>query len=65
MTTTTRPESNGKARRSLADQIDRLASILDGLDHALSGAVRDAVERGVRQAVQSVMAEALANRELH
>ena len=65
MTTTTRPESNGKARRSLADQIDRLDGILDGLDDALSGAVRDAVERGVRQAVQSVMAEVLTNKQLH
>jgi hypothetical protein len=65
MTTTTRTESNGKARRSLADQIERLDSILDGLDDALSGAVRDAVERGVRQAVQTVMAEVLTNPHLH
>jgi hypothetical protein len=61
MTTSTRPESNGKARKSLADQIDRLDGILDGLDSALSGAVRDAVE----QAVQSVMTELLTNRQLH
>jgi hypothetical protein len=65
MTTTTRPESNGKMRKNLADQIDRLDGILDGLDDALSGAVRDAVERGVRQAVQSVMAEFLTNKQLH
>src|SRR5947209_5832748 len=50
-TTTTRTEPNGKVRKSLADQIDRLDGILDGLDAALSGAVQDAVEQAVRQAV--------------
>jgi hypothetical protein len=36
MTTTT---MNGQVRRTLASQLDRLDSILDGLSDALNGAV--------------------------
>jgi hypothetical protein len=69
MTTTT----NGPVRRTLANQLDRLDLILDGLADALNGAVADAVqgavERAVKSAVgqavketlQAVIAEALAN----
>jgi hypothetical protein len=65
MTTTNGASTARASRKSLADQIDRLAGILDGLDAALSGAVQDAVEQGVRQAVQSVMTEFLTNEHLH
>jgi hypothetical protein len=61
MTTTTTMASNGKLRKSLADQIDRLDGILDGLADALNGAVasavKDAVGQAVREAVQSLAAE--------
>ena len=62
-TTTTNP--NGRTRKSLAEQIDRLDAILDGLSEALQGAVAAAVQeaagRAVKEAVQAVLAEALTN----
>src|SRR5262249_24373284 len=73
MTTTT---MNGSVRKTLASQVDRLDSILDGLSDALHGAVASAVEgavdRAVRQAVgaavretlQAVMAEVVSNPDL-
>lgn len=35
--------ANGKTRKTLADQLDRLDRILDGLAEALNEAVADAV----------------------
>jgi hypothetical protein len=65
-TTTTNPD--GRARKSLAEQIDRLDAILDGLSEALQGAVADAVKDAVGQAVQeavrAVLSELLTNRDL-
>jgi hypothetical protein len=65
---TTATTTNGQARKSLAQQIDRLDAILDGLSEALQGAVADAVKEAVGQAVQeavrAVLAEVLANRDL-
>ena len=62
-TTTTNP--NGRTRKSLAEQIDRLDAILDGLSEALQGAVAAAVQeaagRAVKEAVQAVVAQALTN----
>jgi hypothetical protein len=59
---------NGRARRSLAEQIDRLDGILDGLadalNEAVAGAVQEAVGLAVREAVQAVLAEVLANPQL-
>src|SRR5262249_13953132 len=72
ITTTT----NGSVRKTLASQLDRLASLLDGVSEALNGAVASAVEgaveRAVKQAVgeavketlQAVIAEALTNADL-
>jgi hypothetical protein len=58
-------ESNGRLRKSLADQIDRLDSILDGLASALNesvaSAVKEAVGLAVREAVQAVLSQVLAN----
>jgi hypothetical protein len=58
-------ETNGRGRKSLAEQIDRLDNILTGLSEALEGAVADAVQKAVtvavEQAVQGVLAELLAN----
>jgi hypothetical protein len=58
-------DDDGRARKSLAEQIDRLDAILDGLGDALTeavaAAVSQAVGRAVKEAVQAVMAEVLAN----
>jgi hypothetical protein len=62
MTTT---NADGRARKSLAEQIDRLDAILDGLSEALGGAVTAAVTEAVgvavKEAVQGVLAEVLTN----
>lgn len=62
MTTTT---MNGRARKSLAEQIDRLEGTLDGLadglNDAVVAAVRDAVGVAVQEAVSRVLREVLAN----
>jgi hypothetical protein len=60
MTATT---NNTGSRKTLAEQLDRLDAILDGLADNLNAAVAAAVRDGVRaeaqQAVQTVLAEAL------
>jgi hypothetical protein len=57
--------TDGRARKSLAEQIDRLDKILDGLADALNEAVADAVTQAVslavKEAVQSVLTEVLSN----
>jgi hypothetical protein len=62
-TMTTNP--NGRTRKSLAEQIDRLDAILDGLSEALQGAVAAAVQeaagRAVKEAVQAVLAQIVTN----
>src|SRR5450631_1160376 len=59
---------NGQARKSLAEQIDRLDAMLDGLadglNDAIAAAVKDAVGIAVQQAVQVVMREMLNSPEL-
>src|SRR6516164_4266489 len=72
MTTTT----NGQERKTLASQIDRLHSILDGLSDNLNEAVatavqgavelavRQAVGQAVKEAVQAVLTEVLTNADL-
>jgi hypothetical protein len=64
MTTATRPNFDGPPRQTLANQLDRLDRILDGLSEALAGAVQEAVEQAVKQAVQAVLTEVLTNRHL-
>jgi hypothetical protein len=65
--TTTTTVTNGRARKSLAEQIDRLDSILDGLSEALQGAVSEAVTEAVglavKEAVRCVLAEVLTSPE--
>ena len=70
---TTKSESNGQVRRTLASQIDRLDGILDGLSDGLNQAVADAVRDAVgvavreaasvavREALQAVLTEVLTN----
>lgn len=57
--------TNGKpARKQLADQLDRLDSIIDLLADGLPQAVADATREGARQAVRDVILELLTNPEL-
>jgi hypothetical protein len=60
--------TNGRVRKSLAEQIDRLDRVLDGLaeglNEAVAQAVREAVGIAVKEAVQAVLTEVLANPEV-
>ena len=64
MTTNT----NGQVRKTLASQIDRLDSMLDGLAEGINDtvvtAVKEAVNQVVREAVQAVITELLTNPDL-
>ena len=56
---------NGKPqRKQLADQLDRLDSIIDALAEGLNGAVADACREGTRLAVKDAIVEILTNPEL-
>jgi hypothetical protein len=61
-------DTNGRVRKSLADQIDRLDGILDGLaeglNEAIVTAVKEAVGVAVQEAVRAVLGELLTNPEL-
>jgi hypothetical protein len=63
MNTTTNP--NGRERKTLASQIDRLDVMLDGLadglNDAVAQAVQSAVALAVKEAVQAVLTEILTN----
>jgi hypothetical protein len=56
--------TNGRARKSLAEQIDRLDGILDGLAGALNEAVVQEVRQAVTVAVKAALAEALVHPDL-
>jgi hypothetical protein len=58
--------SNGRTeRKSLAGQLDRLDTILDGLAEGLNEAVATAVKQAVVVAVEAAVRELLASAELH
>jgi hypothetical protein len=61
-------DTDGRVRKSLAEQIDRLDGILDGLadglNEAVVTAVKEAVRAAVQEAVRAVLTELLANPEL-
>lgn len=63
MSATMQSGLNGRFKKTLAYQLDRLDSILDGLADALNGAVADAVKQAVgaaaREAVKVALAEAV------
>jgi hypothetical protein len=66
---TTTMTSNGRpARKTLASQIDRLDTMLEGLSDNLNEAVADAVRAAVvvavREAFQAVLSEVLTNPEI-
>jgi len=46
---------NGRVRKTLASQLDRLDQILDGLSTALNESVADAVERGVARVLTEIL----------
>jgi hypothetical protein len=68
MTISSTAVSNGKARRSLATEIDRLDQMLDGLANGLNEAVGDAVRAALggamRETVQAVLKELFTNPEI-
>jgi hypothetical protein len=53
--------ANGRQRKTLAHQLDRLDAVLDGLGDGLNAAIADAVRAAVREAVQAAVAEVLAS----
>lgn len=55
---------NGKPRKQLADQLDRLDGILDVLGDGLSAAVADAMKAGTAAAVKEALVEVLTNPNL-
>lgn len=61
---TTTPSLNGRMKKTLFFQLDRLDTILDGLAEALNGAVAEAVKEAVgpaaREAVKVALHEAMA-----
>jgi hypothetical protein len=65
---TVNTDTNGRVRKSLAEQIDRLDGILDGLadglNEAVVTAVKEAVGAAVQEAVRAVLSELLANPDL-
>jgi hypothetical protein len=68
MTTANGTMNARTARKSLADQIDRLDTILDGLAEALNesvaDAVRDVIALTVREAVHAAVTEVLSSPDL-
>jgi hypothetical protein len=63
MSTSVSPSLNGRVKKSLEFQLNRLDTILDGLADALNGAVADAVKKAVepaaREAVRLALEEAM------
>ena len=62
--TSTATATNGRPRRQLADQLDRLDGIIDALAEGLNGAVADAAREGTRLAVKDAILEILTNPDL-
>ncbi len=56
--------TNGKPRKQLADQLDRLDGIIDALADGLNQAVADAAREGTRLAVKDAIVEIMTNPEL-
>jgi hypothetical protein len=62
MHTTSTPAANGRQRKTLAHQLDRLDAVLDGLSDGLNEAISDAVRAAVGPAVQAAVTAALQDR---
>jgi hypothetical protein len=69
----TTASENGRARKSLASEIERLHEILDRLSEnldtavatAVAGAVKQAMTAAVQEAAHAAVIEVLANKEVH
>jgi hypothetical protein len=69
---TTTASENGRARKSLASEIERLHEILNGLSAnlheavatAVAGAVKEAMTAAVQEAAHAAVVKALANKEV-
>ena len=55
---------NGRPRKQLSDQLDRLDSIIDGLCDGLPEAIAAAAREGTRAAVKDAILEVLTNPEI-
>ena len=55
---------NGKPRKQLSDQLDRLDGIIDALAEGQNSAVADAAREGTRLAVKDAIVEIVTNPEL-
>ena len=55
---------NGRPRKQLSDQLDRLDSIIDGLCDGLPEAIAAAAREGTRAAVKDAIIEVMTNPEL-
>ena len=55
---------NGRPRKQLSEQLDRLDSIIDGLCEGLPQAVAEAARDGTRLAVKDAILEVMTNPEL-
>jgi hypothetical protein len=56
--------THSQPRRTLAQQLDRLDTILDGLSEGLNEAVAEAVGNAVRQAVETALSGIMKNPEI-
>jgi hypothetical protein len=56
--------TNGRPRRQLSDQLDRLDSILDGLADALNESVAEAAKVGVKEAVREAIVQLMTDSQL-
>jgi hypothetical protein len=61
MTATVRTNRNVQSRETLASQLDRLDGILDGLDSALAGDVREARGQSTTAAVPRLIEPSFSN----
>ena len=57
----TQMTTNGRPRKQLSEQIDRLEQAVDGLGLGLREAVREATSQAVREAVGELVAEVVTN----
>lgn len=64
MAPTLSPNGNGRVRKTLASQIDRLDGILDGLSEALQEEISAGVQQAVKEAVKLAVVEVLTNEDL-
>ncbi len=55
------PALNGRPRKQLSEQLDRLDDVINGMEECLPQAVADAAREGIRQAFRDVIGELVAD----